>query len=101
MKKAEIDFSTSAIMFSRVPYRYLPNFTTCNVICGAHFINLLLEEIKMKTPLGTKIKTGEKCPESGVWKALSTPSTTIPLAKNNVAPPYANMAVTWSLQQYA
>ena len=54
-----------------------------------------------RVPLGTKRKTGEKCPESGVWEAVSTPSTTIPLAKGNVFPPYNNKAVFWTLIQYA
>ena len=60
-----------------------------------------MEENKMKKPLGITIKTGSKCPESGVWKAQSSPSTTIPLAKGNTAPPYNGSAVTWKLQQYA
>jgi hypothetical protein len=54
-----------------------------------------------KAPLGTTAKTGEKCPESGVWKAVSTPSTTAPIAKGNVMPPYRGQAVSWKLIQYA
>ena len=54
-----------------------------------------------RLPLGTKRKTGETCPESGVWKALSNPSTTIPLAKGNTFPPYNNQSVIWELIQYA
>lgn len=55
----------------------------------------------MALPLGTTGKTGETCPESGVWQAQSTPSTTIPLAKGNQFPPYDNKAVTWKLIRYA
>lgn len=51
--------------------------------------------------LGSRGKTGEICPESGVWKSISTPSTTIPLAKGNRFPPYNNSAVIWVLHQYA
>jgi len=55
----------------------------------------------MKKPLHTTAKTGEKCPESGVWKVVGTPGTTAPIAKGNTMPPYGGKAVTWSLIQYA
>ena len=55
----------------------------------------------MKEPLGKTAQTGEKCPESGVWKVVGTPSTTAPIAKNNVMPPYDNKAVKWQLIRYA
>jgi hypothetical protein len=54
-----------------------------------------------KLPLGTTRTTGQTCPESGVWKALSIPSTTIPLSKGETFPPYNNKSVTWELIQYA
>ncbi len=54
-----------------------------------------------KIPLGTTRKTGEKCPESGVWKSQSNPSTTIPLSKGERFPPYKNRAVVWKLIRYA
>ncbi|WP_220423661.1 hypothetical protein, partial [Klebsiella pneumoniae] len=54
-----------------------------------------------KAPIGTTASTGQKCPESGVWKVVGTPSTTAPIAKGNVMPPYAGKAVTWMLTQYA
>tara|TARA_B100000949_G_scaffold151112_1_gene132746 strand:- start:5560 stop:5733 length:174 start_codon:yes stop_codon:yes gene_type:complete len=57
--------------------------------------------MKMKKPIGTTAKTGEKCPESGVWKVNSTPSTTAPISKGNVMPPYNNRAVIWKLIQHA
>lgn len=55
----------------------------------------------MKKPIGTRARTGEVCPESGVWKAISTPSTTAPIAKGNRMPPYNNQAVYWELIRYA
>lgn len=55
----------------------------------------------MKQPIGTKARTGENCPESGVWKVVGTPSTTAPIAKGNKMPPYDGKAVTWELIQYA
>lgn len=54
-----------------------------------------------RAPIGTKAKTGEMCPESGVWKVVGTPSTTAPIAKTNKMPPYNNQGVTWELIQYA
>jgi hypothetical protein len=57
--------------------------------------------VQAKVPLGTKRRTGEICPESGVWKVESNPSTTAPIAKHNRMPPYDSKAVTWVLIQYA
>ncbi len=54
-----------------------------------------------RQPLGTTAKTGEKCPESGVWEVIGTPSTTAPIAKGNTMPPYANKAVGWKLVRHA
>lgn len=54
-----------------------------------------------REPIGTQASTGQRCPESGVWKVIGTPTTTAPIAKGNVMPPYNNSAVTWQLIQYA
>ena len=56
---------------------------------------------KTRAPLGTTAKTGEDCPESGVWKVVGTPTTTAPIAEGNRFPPYSGKAVTWKLIQYA
>ena len=55
----------------------------------------------MKKPLGTTAKTGEKCPESGVWQVVGSHSTTAPIAEGNTMPPYDQKAATWKLIQYA
>lgn len=55
----------------------------------------------MASPIGTTAKTGQNCPESGVWVVVGTPSTTAPIAKGNRMPPYRDQAVTWRLQSYA
>ncbi|TWI78002.1 hypothetical protein IQ13_4246 [Lacibacter cauensis] len=52
-------------------------------------------------PIGTTARTGEKCPESGIWKVQGTPSTTAPIAKGNTMPPYDGKAVIWILIQLA
>jgi len=54
-----------------------------------------------KVPLGTICKTGEICPESGVWETVTYPSTTAPIAKGNRMPPYRDQAVSWKLKAYA
>lgn len=54
-----------------------------------------------KAPIGTTASTGQKCPESGVWKSLDSPSTTAPIAKGNTMPPHNGKGVTWQLQQHA
>ncbi len=51
--------------------------------------------------IGTIAKTGERCPESGVWKVMGLPTTTAPIAKGNVMPPYRGNAVIWQLSQFA
>ncbi len=53
------------------------------------------------TNIGTTARTGQICPASGVWKVVGNPSTTAPIAKGNVMPPYARQAVTWQLIQLA
>lgn len=54
-----------------------------------------------RKPIGTTARTGETCPESGDWQAVSSPSTTAPIAKGNRMPPYNGVAVTWKLLRYA
>lgn len=55
----------------------------------------------MKKPIGTTGRTGETCPESGVWKVVGNPTTTAPISKGNRFPPYDSKAVTWQLIRYA
>ena len=57
--------------------------------------------MQTKCAIGTTARTGESCPESGVWEVVGTPSTTAPIAKGNTMPPYQNKAVTWRLIKYA
>jgi hypothetical protein len=54
-----------------------------------------------RAPIGTRVHTGEICPESGIWRVESWPSTTAPIAKGNRMPPYNGKAVVWVLIQYA
>ena len=52
-----------------------------------------------RKPIGTQARTGETCPESGLWKPGSA-NTTAPIAKGNHMPPYDGKAVTWTLVQH-
>jgi hypothetical protein len=54
-----------------------------------------------RAPIGTTARTGESCPESGIWAVVGSPSTTAPIAKSNRMPPYAQRAVVWTLTHYA
>lgn len=54
-----------------------------------------------RLPIGTMASTGQRCPESGVWKVVGYPTTTAPIAKGNVMPPYCGKSVTWQLIAYA
>lgn len=54
-----------------------------------------------RMPIGSRVGTGKICPESGVWKVEGNPTTTAPIAKWNVMPPYGGRAVVWVLIQYA
>lgn len=54
-----------------------------------------------RSPIGTTAKTGEICPESGVWKVVGSPTTTAPIAQGNRMPPYSGQSVTWMLTAHA
>lgn len=57
--------------------------------------------MQTKCQIGTTARTGEICPESGVWEVVGYPTTTAPIAKGNRMPPYQGQAVTWRLIRYA
>lgn len=57
--------------------------------------------IKARWPLGTTRRTGETCPESGVWESQDLFSTTAPISKGNTMPPHRGASVVWKLIQYA
>lgn len=54
-----------------------------------------------KSPIGTRVRTGDICPESGVWRVEGIPTTTAPIAEGNRMPPCYGKAVIWVLAQYA
>lgn len=55
----------------------------------------------MNIPLGTQVRTHERCPESGVWKAVGHPLTSLHFQKGDRFPPYKGFEVFWQLRRYA
>lgn len=52
----------------------------------------------MKPRLGMTARTGEKCPKSGVWKAMGTLDTkTMSVSRGNKMPMHNNKNVNWKL----
>lgn len=52
----------------------------------------------MKPRLGMTARTGEKCPKSGVWKAMGTHETvTQSISRGNRMPALVNKNVSWKL----
>ncbi|MDP4023275.1 hypothetical protein Q8W71_11610 [Methylobacterium sp. NEAU 140] len=47
--------------------------------------------------VGAKVRTGQQCPTSGLWRVADTPSATLPIAIHDLMPPYRDRAVTWEL----
>lgn len=52
----------------------------------------------MSKPIGTTARTGEACPESGLWKPANG-TTTATISKGERMPPYNGQATTWTLTQ--
>ena len=52
-------------------------------------------------PVGIKARTGQRCPESGVWRVENYPSATAPITMDDAMPHHAGQTVTWVLVQYA
>jgi hypothetical protein len=89
------------LLDKKILFGYIISKPTPNFFVGEIPLNLCSKELEMKKPIGTTAKTGEICPESGVWQVVGTPSTTAPIAKSNKMPPYSGRAVTWKLKSYA
>lgn len=52
----------------------------------------------MKPRLGMTARTGDKCPKSGVWKAMGTSETvTLSISRGNKMPAHENKSTNWRL----
>jgi hypothetical protein len=97
---------------------FLDKSALCTLDSGGRGSPYILEKLERKhmvrKPIGTRATTGERCPESGVWRVEGNllialleagpgkvVSTTAPIAEGNVMPPYNNRSVMWQLVEYA
>lgn len=55
----------------------------------------------MKKPIGITAKSGEICPESGVWKVQGYPSAIMPIGQGKLMPSHDGHGVQWELLSYA
>ena len=52
----------------------------------------------MKPRLGMTARTGDKCPKSGVWKAMGiAESVTMSISRGNRMPMHENRHINWKL----
>lgn len=49
----------------------------------------------MKSP--RYVKSGARCPQSGIWKVVGPVTTTLPLARGDLVPDYCGKKVKWQL----
>lgn len=54
----------------------------------------------LRKPIGTIARTGEKCPENGIWKTGIKPTTSISFAKGTKFPPFQGGPIIWKLVRY-
>ncbi len=52
----------------------------------------------MTLPAGTKARTGEKCPQGGVWHPVGNTKETRSIGIGNVMPPTPNKETHWVLK---
>lgn len=48
---------------------------------------------------GTTARTGEDCPETGLWEVVGHPTAQALMVKGNIMPPYNGKTVVWRLVQ--
>jgi uncharacterized protein (DUF4415 family) len=63
-------------------------------------INRILREHAFKPSKGVRarqrrVKSGEICPESGIWSVVGAPSSSVAVSKGNRMPPYEGRSVAW------
>lgn len=54
----------------------------------------------MKNPIGTLVRTGERCPESGVWALQDEPATQLFFYEGKIIPPSDEKNANWKLVSY-
>ena len=59
------------------------------------------ESSSLKKPFGTKVRSGELCPESGIWRSVTTPSKSTSIAQGRTMPQYRARNIHWKLIRYS
>lgn len=54
----------------------------------------------MKNPIGTLVRTGERCPESGVWVLQDQPNKKLSMYEGKIVPPHDEKIANWKLLSY-
>ncbi|HEX3009010.1 MAG TPA: hypothetical protein VHO90_15510 [Bacteroidales bacterium] len=54
----------------------------------------------MKIQVGTLAKSGERCPETGLWEVQDCQAITFVMNKGNILPPYKGNEVYWKFIDY-
>ncbi|MFG1606827.1 hypothetical protein [Actinoplanes sp. NPDC049265] len=53
----------------------------------------------MRVALGTRLRTGDVCTQSGVWRVLKVDRSSTPMQKGQAMPDLAGRSVVWELVQ--
>lgn len=64
-------------------------------------INQVLRAHVARSLLRLRVRTGEPCPESGIWAVVGKSSPPVPVARGQPMPPVGKKAVVWHLVKRA
>jgi hypothetical protein len=53
----------------------------------------------MRVALGTRLRTGDVCPQTGIWRVLKVAASSTPVLQGKPMPPYGGRSVMWELIQ--
>ncbi|MEV6636269.1 hypothetical protein AB0M54_36505 [Actinoplanes sp. NPDC051470] len=53
----------------------------------------------MRVALGTRLRTGDVCTQSGVWRVIKVTTSSTPMQKGQAMPAHAGRSVVWELVQ--
>jgi hypothetical protein len=86
-------------------YKEFKKKSTLEIVREANSVFLQPNEpflSNLRKPTGTIARTGEVCPESGMWKTRKNPPTsTMPFTKGVKMPHYEGRAIIWRLVSYS
>jgi hypothetical protein len=53
----------------------------------------------MRVALGTRLRTGDVCTQTGVWRVIKVDASGTPVLKGQAMPAHAGRSVVWELVQ--